>query len=205
MRQPARRAREPSEEIRRLRAEIRRLACELRKVEAEKEALAAASVEDPLTGLLNRRGFMRDLARAVSFVRRYKMPAGLLFVDLDRFKPINDTHGHEVGDRALKHVAACLKANLRASDVIGRLGGDEFAVLLWRVDEALARQKAEALEAVLAGTPLPEPDLTVEASIGAAAIRPEDEPEAALARADAAMYRRKRERKAARAAEILRR
>jgi diguanylate cyclase (GGDEF)-like protein/PAS domain S-box-containing protein len=85
---------------------------------------------DPLTGLLNRRGFGRELRRHVSRVSRYGAKGALLMIDLDNFKGYNDANGHAGGDALLQTAAATLTARLRAGDVISRIGGDEFAVLL---------------------------------------------------------------------------
>jgi GAF domain-containing protein len=94
------------------------------------EQLRALADQDPLTGLPNRRAFMRDLEHEVQRARRYGHPLTVIIGDVDRFKLINDTYGHPVGDRALCAVADAIRAGLRASDTAFRLGGDEFAVLL---------------------------------------------------------------------------
>ena len=153
--------------------------------------------EDSLTGLLNRRGFFRDLARAAAYRTRYDTPVGLLLADLDGFKAINDTHGHELGDRALVHVATLFRNNVRASDSVGRLGGDEFAIILWQVDEASALQKAASLEAMIAASPLRDGDLIfpLSTSIGTAMLDANETAEDVLNRADRAMYARKGARK----------
>jgi diguanylate cyclase (GGDEF)-like protein len=184
-------------EIARLRAEIARLQAELATAAEEARALRSLAHEDALTRLLNRRGFEQDLARALAYARRYRTPAAVLLIDLDRFKPINDRHGHQAGDAALRHVADLLRSHLRASDLVARLGGDEFAVLLWQVDAVVARQKADSLEDVLSLSPCAWKgvSLPVSGSIGAAPITPADDPAAVLARADEAMYRRKAERR----------
>jgi diguanylate cyclase (GGDEF)-like protein len=187
-------------EIGELRTEVERLAAELAEMRAHAHTLEALALEDPLTGLLNRRGFFRDLARAIAYRARYGTPAALMLADLDRFKPINDAYGHEVGDRALAHFAGLLRDNIRASDSVGRLGGDEFALVIWQVDEATALQKAASLQGIVASTPLtagPVP-LTLGASIGVAMLEPHDTPEDAIARADRAMYRQKAQRRTAR-------
>jgi diguanylate cyclase (GGDEF)-like protein/PAS domain S-box-containing protein len=85
---------------------------------------------DPLTGLVNRRGFGRDLRRHINRLERYGAKGAILMIDLDNFKSYNDTNGHAGGDALLKTVAIALTARLRAGDVVGRIGGDEFAVLL---------------------------------------------------------------------------
>jgi diguanylate cyclase (GGDEF)-like protein len=183
-----------------LRTEVERLAAELVDMRAHASLLESLAQEDPLTGLLNRRGFFRDLARAVAYRARYGTPVGLLLADLDAFKPINDQYGHEVGDKALVHLATLLRNNVRASDSVGRLGGDEFGVILWQVDETTAWQKAASLEAMIASSPLIEGSLKLAlgSSIGATVLEPKDTAEDALARADRAMYARKQERRALR-------
>ena len=94
------------------------------------ERAYALSIRDPLTGLVNRRSLIQQLEHAVATADRSKSEFALLFLDLDKFKNINDTLGHEVGDELLRQVAARLLAAVRASDVVARLGGDEFVVLL---------------------------------------------------------------------------
>ena len=85
---------------------------------------------DPLTGVNNRRGFMLAARTQLARVQQERRGAALLFVDLDGLKSINDTHGHGIGDQAIRRTADLLKANVRRSDVVGRIGGDEFCVLL---------------------------------------------------------------------------
>src|SRR5579871_4392628 len=85
---------------------------------------------DPLTGLLNRRGLEAELERHVTHVRRYGDRGALLALDLDHFKTVNDTLGHDAGDQLIVSVAEILTERLRATDTVARLGGDEFAILL---------------------------------------------------------------------------
>src|SRR6185295_13686734 len=148
---------------------------------------------DPLTDVFNRRGFERELKRSLAYVKRYGTSAALLYVDLDRFKSINDRHGHAAGDAMLKAVTMVITRHVRASDVVARLGGDEFVVLLWNLSEADARMKAQTLEAAIARTTATHAGamLTVAASVGAATLQPLDRPAEVLERADAAMYARK--------------
>ena len=117
----------------RLAAEVERLELELAAARSEIVALAAHVDTDPLTGVLNRRGFERELKRALAYLKRYDTSAALLFVDLDRFKAINDSHGHAAGDAVLRAVAMVIARQVRASDLVARLGGDEFVVLLWNL------------------------------------------------------------------------
>jgi len=112
------------------------------------------SREDALTGLSNRRGFLRRLDQELVRAKRYRQPLALLFVDVDGFKRINDRHGHRVGDLALRHVAAAIQSELRSTDLGARWGGDEFTVLAPNTSEAAAAKFAERLRVLIsrAGT-----------------------------------------------------
>ena len=177
----------------RLAAEVERLELELAAARSEIVALAAHVDTDPLTGVLNRRGFERELKRALAYLKRYDTSAALLFVDLDRFKTINDSHGHAAGDAVLRAVAMVIARQVRASDLVARLGGDEFVVLLWNLTAANARAKAEVIEAAIARTTATHAgtQLSIGASVGSAPLLPLDTPASVLERADAAMYARK--------------
>jgi diguanylate cyclase (GGDEF)-like protein len=180
----------------RLAAEVERLAAQLKQSQARILDLEAKIDVDPLTGLLNRRGFERELARSVAYVKRYGTSAALVYLDLDGFKPVNDRHGHAAGDAVLKGVATALLGRVRASDVVARLGGDEFVVLLWNVNGPAAAAKAGALERAVYATPVRwgSSTLVVGAAAGVAHIGALDTPAEALERADAAMYARKRDK-----------
>jgi diguanylate cyclase (GGDEF)-like protein len=180
----------------RLAAEVDALAAQLKDSRTRIQELEARVDVDPLTDVLNRRGFERELKRSLAYVKRYGVNAALIYVDLDEFKPVNDRHGHGAGDLVLKAVAAALVRNVRASDVVARLGGDEFVVLLWNVNGAEAAAKAADLEAAVYGTPVRwgASTLVVGASAGVALLGALDTSADALARADAAMYGRKVER-----------
>lgn len=177
----------------RLAAEVERLSAELEQSRARIADLEAKVDIDPLTELLNRRSFERELKRSVAYVKRYGVSAALIFLDLDGFKPVNDRHGHAAGDAVLKAVAAALVRQVRASDVVARIGGDEFVVLLWNVSGPEATAKAAALEQTIYSTPVQwgSSTLVVAASAGVALIGALDAPADLLARADAAMYGRK--------------
>src|SRR5215468_4451175 len=127
-------------------AENERLKRELAVARARIGELEARADIDPLLDILNRRGFERELARSLAHVKRYGTQAFLMFIDLDRFKAVNDRYGHAAGDALLKTVARELCARVRASDVVGRLGGDEFGVVIWRADEAQVAAKAREIE-----------------------------------------------------------
>jgi diguanylate cyclase (GGDEF)-like protein len=178
-------------------AENERLKREVAIARARIGELEARADIDPLLDILNRRGFERELKRALAHVKRYGTQAALMFIDLDSFKAVNDRYGHGAGDGLLKAVTRELVAHVRASDVIGRLGGDEFGVLLWRADEAQASAKARELEALIerVGVAHGQAQVQVEASVGAALLLPDATPTEIIGAADRAMYARKEERR----------
>jgi diguanylate cyclase (GGDEF)-like protein len=182
----------------RLAAEVDSLKADLAQARARVAELETRVDEDPLTGLRNRRGFERALEQALAFVRRYAATAALVYIDLDRFKPINDKHGHAAGDWVLGRVARLVAGNVRASDVAARIGGDELVLLLWNVNAAQAEEKARSLEAKIESEEFQfkGKKLSAALSAGATMLLADDTVESSLARADAAMYARKRERKA---------
>ncbi|HVZ51706.1 MAG TPA: GGDEF domain-containing protein [Pseudolabrys sp.] len=180
-----------------LRAEIERLKADLSQARRTIAELEARADVDPLLELLNRRGFERELQRSLAYMRRYGMPAALMFIDLDGFKAINDKFGHAAGDALLKAVARELTAHVRASDVAARLGGDEFGVLMWNVDGPRAAARARDLENLIEqlivlyqGTPL-----SVGASVGMVPLTADATPARLIDAADQAMYARKKERR----------
>jgi diguanylate cyclase (GGDEF)-like protein len=177
--------------------EVQRLEGELAAARSKMKELETTADIDAVTGIFNRRGFDRELARSLAYVRRYGTRAALFYVDLDGFKPVNDQYGHAAGDAVLKAIADILTRTLRASDTVARLGGDEFGLILWNLGEGDAASKAWALEAAITGAAI-EWDgeaLAVGASIGFAMIGAKDELAALMARADQAMYARKAQRK----------
>ncbi len=179
--------------------DVERLKVELAAARTQIAELEARADIDPLLDILNRRGFERELARSLAYVKRYGTDAVLLYIDLDDFKSVNDNHGHAAGDELLKAVTAALMSQVRASDVIGRLGGDEFAVVLWNMSVTHAGGKARALEEIIAGVTITRgtAKLAVGASAGLVALSPLDTPAQAIDAADRAMYVRKREKRAA--------
>lgn len=178
-------------------AALERLAAE-RDDLAERLAQAEALAErDALTPTYNRRAFLRELHRTMSEVERYKSPAAVLYVDLDGFKALNDSHGHAAGDAVLRHVGRLLAESVRESDVVGRLGGDEFGVILNRVTAEEGRAKAQSLGEKINGSAILHAGVAhrISASIGVHAIATTEDPETALARADEAMYADKHARR----------
>jgi len=148
---------------------------------------------DPLTGVGNRRFAELTLQARLDELRRYGWTFAVLFIDIDRFKQVNDTHGHEVGDRVLALVARTIGASLRSFDFLGRWGGEEFvAVVPMQVESLLAplaaRCRALVERSVLRVDGRP---LSVTVSIGATMADPADTPATVVARADELMYRSK--------------
>jgi len=179
-------------ELDRLNAELRQLTEGLEEtVRQRTAALVHQAQHDPLTGLPNRRLLAERLERALATAARYGRSVGLLFLDLDGFKLVNDAYGHDAGDEVLKEVARRLSASLRGSDTLARLSGDEFVVLIaemHRWDDA--REIGEALlERVAAPYLVKGSEVRLTVSIGVS-IYPDDAPDAATLqqRADAAMY-----------------
>jgi diguanylate cyclase (GGDEF)-like protein len=176
---------------------IRRLRRQLAEALAKIEDLQACADTDFLLGVLNRRGFERELIRAVAYIRRYGATGALIVLDVDRLKPINDAFGHGAGDEVLKAVVGVLQRHVRASDVIGRLGGDEFVLLLWNLTEADALAKAALLEDAVdrLAFEFKGHSVSAGASAGIALLGLEADAADALEQADRAMYVRKKQRK----------
>jgi diguanylate cyclase (GGDEF)-like protein len=164
-----------------------------RRLEHAQGKLRRMVITDPLTGCRNRRFFDEVIGRELQRHRRYGIPLSLLFVDIDRFKTINDTYGHDVGDEVLKKVAAFLLANIREADYVFRWGGDEFLVLI-SCHEAEARKRGTALEVAFTGSAdahtMP---VEVRLSIGCAEVRDDAADVMSLVKvADGRMYENKR-------------
>ena len=164
----------------------------LKTVERELQRLARI---DTLTSLANRRQFDELLDQSLARYRRARRPLALIFLDIDRFKTINDTHGHGAGDAVLKEFATRLQASLRATDVAARLSGDEFVVILdglGALDEAVA-VATKLLHAIRVPMPIGDQTLDVTTSMGLAYLdgSVEIDAEALMVRADRALYRAK--------------
>jgi diguanylate cyclase (GGDEF)-like protein len=176
---------------------VRRLRAQLVKAQARIAELEASADIDFLLDIPNRRGFERELHRAIAYIKRYHTSGALIALDVDRLKPINDAFGHAAGDQVLKAIVAVLLRQIRASDVVGRLGGDEFALLLWNLSETDARAKAAVLEHAIDQLTFTFRGRTVTAgaSAGVAILDPHAEAGRALEQADSAMYVRKAQRR----------
>lgn len=160
----------------------------------QKEAAERLARIDPLTGLLNRRAFTDLAEREIQRARRFYHPLALLVIDLDRFKSINDNHGHAVGDAVLEHFAGVASAQLRSLDAMARLGGEEFVVILPGTDLQGAFQVAERMRQAISDSALQLEDLALRysASFGVAAFEASQPGlDRWLARADAALYEAK--------------
>jgi diguanylate cyclase (GGDEF)-like protein/PAS domain S-box-containing protein len=158
---------------------------------AVEETLRYLATTDTLTNLPNRRLFLDRLDQERSRYMRYGKQGALLMLDLDRFKHVNDTHGHAVGDTVLRHVAQALLSSLRKPDFSGRLGGEEFAVFLPETTADGAMQFAERLRRKIAKTSIPAATsaITITLSIGVSRFSQDDRTtDDILARADSSLY-----------------
>ena len=138
--------------------------------------LEAQSQIDTLTGLLNRRALEQIGAEAIEVARRRSSALSLIILDLDRFKSINDEHGHDGGDAVLHHAARCLRNNLRDIDHVARLGGEEFVAVLPGATHAYAAEIAENLRYCLASLTVEHlsQEIRLSASFGVATMLPTD-------------------------------
>jgi diguanylate cyclase (GGDEF)-like protein len=169
----------------------------LRQLESNRESeellarLTYVSTTDALTGVANRRRGEELLEREVKRARRYRAPLALLSFDIDRFKAINDTYGHPVGDVALRTVADCVRAVLRSSDVLVRSGGEEFHVIAPHTSAIDGLKMAEKIRQAVEQAAIPGCD-HVTVSLGVAQLGEQESADSLARRADAAMARAKR-------------
>ncbi|HJL16599.1 MAG TPA: diguanylate cyclase [Sandaracinaceae bacterium LLY-WYZ-13_1] len=173
----------------------RRLVQLHRELVAAREALRTQAMIDPLTEVWNRRAFMELAAKELSRSRRSGRPLGLLMIDLDHFKRVNDTYGHPAGDAVLAEAAARIRAALREGDQVARFGGEEMVVLLPDCGPSGAFVAADRVRRELARTPVDFEGqaIRVTASLGVAATHGCGESlDGLLARADQALYEAKR-------------
>lgn len=171
---------------------LREAVAELKQSLAEAEALAD---HDALCPVFNRRAFKRELRREIALAERYGSPLCVIFVDLNKFKAVNDVHGHAAGDAVLIAVAGALESHVRESDIVGRLGGDEFGLILPHASrqdcEAKAKELAAALQALSIRPEGGDGVIHPSASFGVAAWRKGQACDDVLAEADEAMFARK--------------
>jgi len=157
------------------------------------EKLEVMTTTDPLTGLLNRRGILKELEHAVATADRYGETAIFAYIDLDGFKEINDTFGHDVGDAKLKFVADTLLSTIRQTDYAARLGGDEFALLLRHSEFSGGKERTRFIQQKLNFTKFKYHDysLPIRASFGITEICPGSTVETIMKKADRQMYNNK--------------
>ncbi len=158
------------------------------------EAVRHQATHDYLTGLPNRALLMEQLTQALAMGRRYQHQVAVLFMDINGFKPVNDTHGHSVGDRLLQLVATRLRQKLRESDILCRQGGDEFVVLIPNAPDLVQLKQLALILRETAGQPYPELPATVAVSLSIGIARWPDhalDADSLLNAADTAMYRAK--------------
>ena len=174
--------------------EIEGIVIDITERKAAEEQIAQLARTDGLTGLANRSTFMERLRQSFAACRRGAKPFAVLYLDLDEFKPVNDTFGHPVGDLLLQEVAARLRGCMRANDLIARLGGDEFAILQCEIQEAAnAGELASKIQRALARSySLSGNEVNISVSIGICPFDPDiADADAMLAQADRALYRSK--------------
>jgi len=162
---------------------------------ARSETLQHAALTDGLTGMQNRRYFDDALKEYLEEFRRIEKPVGLMILDLDHFKQVNDTHGHDVGDEVLRAVANCLKGMTRYHDVVARLGGEEFAVVTPNMDSELLGKFAERIRKAVANMSVLSGNvrLKITTSVGLAVWDRKETAEEFYRRADRQLYEAKRQ------------
>lgn len=174
------------------------------RLQKELDQAAHLADRDTLCPIFNRRAFERELTREISLANRYGTPLCLIFIDLDRFKLINDRFGHATGDKVIQHVAETLVEHVRQSDIVGRLGGDEFGVALTHADYADGQSKAARLESIIGALTVRDAeDQSIEsvqlgASCGTVLWQRGRDAANLIAEADETMFRRKNEKNRAR-------
>ncbi len=177
-----------------LMSEVDRLRRELEQSHRRFQELERDANADPLVPVLNRRAFVREMSRIVSFASRYDMPASLVYFDINGFKNINDRFGHAAGDAALIHIGGLLTTHTRESDVVGRLGGDEFGVVLANAPRDVAQRKAKSLADLITQSPASwnGDKVSLTAAYGIYTFQPGEDAANAMEHADRDMFLRKR-------------
>ncbi|AZO22999.1 MULTISPECIES: GGDEF domain-containing protein [unclassified Mesorhizobium] len=162
---------------------------------ARSQTLEQAALTDGLTGMQNRRYFDDALREYLDEFGRIDKPVGLMILDLDHFKQVNDTHGHDVGDEVLRAVATCLRGMTRYHDVVARLGGEEFAVVTPNMDAELLARFAERIRKAIANLSILSGNvrLKVTTSVGLAVWDRNESAEDFYRRADRQLYEAKKQ------------
>ncbi|TIV71971.1 MAG: GGDEF domain-containing protein, partial [Mesorhizobium sp.] len=162
---------------------------------ARSQTLEQAALTDGLTGMQNRRYFDDALREYLDEFGRIDKPVGLMILDLDHFKQVNDTHGHDVGDEVLRAVAQCVRGMTRYHDVVARLGGEEFAVVTPNMDAELLARFAERIRKAIANMSILSGNvrLKVTTSVGLAVWDRKESAEDFYRRADRQLYEAKKQ------------
>lgn len=160
---------------------------EKNKIQELNEQLAYFSSTDKLTGLANRMKTDEELKKMIQYAKKHSIPLSIILVDIDNFKQINDTYGHQFGDRIMQSVAGILKQNMRLNDFVGRWGGDEFLIICPHMDLSNSFQMAERIKESVAKTDLPN-GVSVTVSGGVGQITNNESESGLFSRVDAALY-----------------
>lgn len=173
---------------------VDRLTGELEAARRQIAELESRADEDAVLPVLNRRGLMREIGRAIDFLARYGTASGLIVAEADNFAAITGAYGHDAGDAVLKGLATCLRRHVRSCDVIGRLGPATFGIILWTASQAETANKAGELATAIAESAFPVAGarLRVSVSTGASGIEPGDTAERAVTRAGELMQAARR-------------
>ncbi len=166
-----------------------------KRIEAQEQALHKLAYIDPLANCHNRRSFLAIANTTFERSRRYKHTFAILFIDIDRFKAINDNHGHAIGDKAIMEMTRICLENIRDSDILGRIGGDEFGIILQECDLEYAIQTAEKLRKRISDHIVSSKSATIKFSISVGAATVEDSDTSVddtMKRADKNLYKAKR-------------
>ena len=188
------RGRQLRDDLLQARQQVEMAQVQIHQLETELEQTSQLIHTDPLTGVLNRRGLDAAFERESNRAQRLHQPLSLAMLDLDYFKRINDTYGHDLGDEILRHLTRLLIRDLRPSDVVARFGGEEFIVLLPDADTPHALQAIARVQQGLARTPVRHKDapIAVTFSAGVSLWQPGERLAAVIDRADGALYRAKK-------------
>jgi two-component system cell cycle response regulator len=164
------------------------------KLVSANNALQFAACHDFLTGVWNRAEIFAFLQRELARARRDHSPVGVVLLDVDHFKQVNDNFGHETGDFVLKEIAARLSLSGREYDGIGRYGGEEFLLIIPGCDLETTSRKADRVRCLIADTPIvtPQGEMRVTVSMGVTVAQTSTDPESLLRNADSALYKAKR-------------
>ena len=187
-----------------LAGEVLNLREDRERLQGELEKAVNLADRDALCPIFNRRAFERELSREIALAERYGHDLSLVFIDLDRFKLVNDRFGHATGDRVIQHIAQTLIENVRQSDIVGRLGGDEFGIALTHADITIGQAKAATLESIIEALTVRDAQdeglepVQLGASCGVVSWERGRDAKSLIAEADETMFRRKNEKKRSR-------